>query len=123
MKNLHRAALPAVVFIMALLAAGPALAHSIAVWAEVAGGKVKVEATWSDGKPVKNARVVVKDADGKVVLTGRTDPKGKYEFAPPSKTDLTIRVVTGGHHEATASVKAADLTDAGSDHPKRDPSP
>ena len=107
-----------------LLALAPAaLAHSIALWAEVEGGKVRVEATWSDGKPVKNGRVEVKGPDGKLLLTGRTDPKGKFEFAPPVKTDLTIRVVTGGHHEATANVKAADLKDVRPDHPKGNPAP
>jgi hypothetical protein len=109
MKKMFRAALASVLFSSLLVPARLAFAHSIAVWAEVAGNKVKVEATWSDGKPAKNSRVEVKGADGKLLLAGRTNDKGRFEFAPPAKADLTIRVVAGGHHEATASVKAEDL--------------
>ena len=91
-----------------LLAASPAVAHDVAVWAEVVKGKVHVEAYFSDGSPVGDTPVAVADAAGKVLLNGRTNDKGVFDFVPPKKTDLTITVSAPGH-ESKATVKAADL--------------
>jgi nickel transport protein len=101
-------------FVLALLlaAAGTALAHDVAVWAEVVKGRVHVEAYFSDGEPVGDVPVQVSNAKGKVLLTGRTNAKGVFDFAPPEKTELTISVSAGQGHEATAHVKAEDLKDA-----------
>jgi nickel transport protein len=96
-------------FPFSLLWPGQALAHSMAVWAEVDGPIVRVEATWSDGSPVKNARVVVSTVDRKGIVTGRTDEKGKFSFTPPEQKDLTVKIVAGGSHEGTAKVSAEDL--------------
>lgn len=87
-----------------------ALAHGIAVWAEVKDGKIHVEAHYSDGKPVANGKVTV-SAGGKTVLTGKTDEKGDFDFAPPVRKALAVKVVAGGHHGATATVKEEDLED------------
>ncbi len=102
-------------FVLALLlaATGTALAHDVAVWAEVVKGRVHVEAYFSDGEPVGDAPVQVSDAKGKVLLTGRTNAKGVFDFAPPAKTDLTIKVSGGFGHDATATVKGEDLKDPG----------
>jgi uncharacterized protein YfaS (alpha-2-macroglobulin family) len=89
------------------------LAHDVAVWAEVVKGKVHVEAYFSDGSPVGDAPVEVTNAGGKVLLTGHTNAKGVFDFAPPAKTGLTISVAAGGGHTATAHVKAEDLEGGG----------
>ncbi len=98
-------------FVLALLLAvsGSLLAHDIAVWAEVMKGRVHVEVYFSDGSPVGDAPIEVSNAKGKVLLTGRTDAKGVFDFAPPERTALTITVSVGYGHEATAQVKAEDL--------------
>ena len=103
------------VFALALLltVSGTALAHDIAVWAEVVKGRVHVEAYFSDGSPVGDVPVEVLNADGKVLLTGHTNAKGVFDFTPPERTDLTISVSAGYGHTATAHVKAEDLNDAG----------
>ena len=90
-----------------------AFAHSMGVWAEVDGPLVRVEATWSDGSPVKNARVIVSTAEKKGIVTGRTDEKGKFSFTPPEQKELTVKIVAGGSHEGTAKVSAEDLKNAG----------
>lgn len=88
-----------------------AFAHDVAVWAEVVKGKVHVEAYFSDGSPVGDAPVEVTNAGGKVLLSGRTNAKGAFDFAPPVKAALTISVSAGAGHTATARVKAEDLGD------------
>lgn len=102
------------VFALTLLlgVSGTALAHDIAVWAEVVKGRVHVEAYFSDGSPVGDVPVEVANAEGKVLLSGHTNAKGVFDFAPPAKADLTISVSAGDGHTATAHVKAEDLKDA-----------
>ena len=103
------------VFAFALLLAvsGTAVAHDVAVWAEVVKGRVHVEAYFSDGSPVGDVPVEVLNANGKVLLTGHTNAKGVFDFAPPARTALTISVSAGEGHSATAHVKAEDLEDDG----------
>lgn len=98
-------------FVLALLfiVSGTALAHDIAVWAEVVKGKVHIEAYFSDGSPVGDVPVEVSNADGKVLLTGHTNAKGVFDFAPPAKVDLTITLSVGDGHNASARIKARDL--------------
>ena len=88
---------------------GTALAHDVAVWAEVVKGTVHVEAYFSDGSPVGDSPVRVTNGEGKVLLTGQTNAKGVFDFAPPAKTELTITVSAGGGHDASARIKAKDL--------------
>jgi nickel transport protein len=96
-----------------LAVSGTALAHDITVWAEVVKGQVHVEAHFTDGAPVGDVPVEVSNAKGKVLLTGRTNAKGVFDFAPPARTALTISVSAGHGHKATAHVKAEDLKDPG----------
>ena len=95
-----------------LAVSGTALAHDVAVWVEFAKGRVHVEAYFSDGSPVGDVPVEVSGADGKVLLSGHTNAKGVFDFAPPAKVDLTITVSAGAGHTATAHMKADDLKDA-----------
>ena len=95
-----------------LALSGTALAHDIAVWAEFAKGRVHVEAYFSDGSPAGDVPVEVSGADGKVLLSGHTNARGAFDFAPPAKIDLTITVSAGPGHTATAHLKAEDLKDA-----------
>ena len=92
-----------------LVLSGTAFAHDVSVWAEVVKGKVHVEAYFSDGSPVGDSPVKVTNAEGKVLLTGHTNAKGVFDFAPPAKTELTISVLVGGGHDSSARVKAKDL--------------
>ena len=103
------------VFVLALLlsVSWTALAHDIAVWAEVVKGRVHVEAYFSDGSPVGDTPVEVTTAGGKVLLSGKTNAKGAFDFAPPAKTALTISVSAGVGHTASAHVRAEDLEGGG----------
>ena len=92
-----------------LVLSGTAFAHDVSVWAEVVKGKVHVEAYFSDGSPVGDSPVRVTNAQGKVLLTGHTNARGVFDFAPPAKTELTITVLVGGGHDSSARIKAKDL--------------
>jgi hypothetical protein len=101
------------IFVLTVLlgVSGIALAHDVAVWAEVVKGRVHVEAYFSDGSPVGDVPVEVANAEGKVLLLGHTNAKGVFDFAPPARTALTISVSAGDGHTATTHVKAEDLKD------------
>ena len=99
--------------LLLLLLPGVAFAHDVAVWAEVVKGRVRVEAYFSDGSPVGDSPVKVTNDDGKVLVTGQTNAKGVFEFAPPAKTALTITVSAGGGHDTSAHIRAEDLEDRG----------
>lgn len=97
---------------LALLAGlGSALAHSIALWAEVRDNRVWVEAYDTEGNGIREARVLVKDPDGKLLLEGKTDAKGKFDFAPPNKNEMHLELILDEHHKSKATVRAEDLKD------------
>ena len=105
----HTARIALAVLALSLLVCGSALAHAISVWAEVhADGKVYVEGYTSDGKAVQDSKIVVKDADGKVVAEGKTDGEGKYSFTPPGKVPLTIELLPGLGHRGVFELTAED---------------
>jgi uncharacterized protein YfaS (alpha-2-macroglobulin family) len=95
------------------LAAAPAvvLAHDVALWAEVHDNRVWVEAYDTEGQPVPDAQVIVKDPDGKMLLEGKTDDKGKLDFAPPNKNEMLLELILDEHHKSKFTLKAEDLKD------------
>src|SRR5262245_15467292 len=75
-------------------------AHDVALWAEVHDNRVWVEAYDSEGQPVASAAVFVEDADGHRLLEGKTDEKGKFDFAPPNPNDMVLRLELDSHHKS-----------------------
>ena len=63
------------------MAAGSALAHGVVVWTERAGDKVLVEAHFTSGKGLADARVVVLDGQGRTAC-GR---RARQRIAGPEK--------------------------------------
>ena len=92
-----------------LACSGTAFAHDVAVWAEVVKGKIHVEAYFSDGSPVGDSPVRVTNAEGKILLTGRTNAKGVFDFVPPAKTELTITVLGTESYELSGFVITSTL--------------
>ena len=80
------------------LAAEPAWAHKVNVFAYVEGGKVFTESYFPDGRKVEGGTVGVRDASGAKLLEGKTDNQGLFSFPLPKKQDLTITLdATMGH--------------------------
>jgi hypothetical protein len=85
-------------------------AHALGVEARLRGGKIEVEAYYSDDTPAGDATVMVHDHAGRFVATGRTDERGKWQFPKPSPGPYTIVVDAGaGHRKSTTIVVPAVL--------------
>jgi len=85
-----------------------ALAHAVVLWAYVEDGRLYVEAFFSSGKKVKNAEVVVLDAEGKQLLSGKTNDQGLVDFPAPPRQALTIKLELSHGHQAEFKIKPED---------------
>ena len=94
----------------------PALAHRVNIFAWTEGPQVAVKCGFSGGNSVRNGEVTVYDAaDGRVLLTGRTDTEGLFRFAIPPKGrehGLRIRINAGEGHQNEWLLEAAELVSA-----------
>ena len=97
------------VFGLLCTGAGAAQAHGVVVWAEVAGPEVLVEAHYTSGTKLSDARVEVLDAGGRILITGQTDSQGRFAFRPPRAEDLVVEVRDRGDHRGRFEIKAAEI--------------
>jgi nickel transport protein len=103
-------------FLTAIILIGsnaPALAHKVMIFAWVEGDTVFTESKFSGGKKAINAPVVIFDKDGKKLLEGKTDNKGKFSFKIPKVTDLRIVVNAAMGHKAEWTVPESEIREAG----------
>ncbi len=91
----------AAIMVTALIA-GAAWAHDVVVWAEVAEGRLMVEAYYTDGRTPQDAPVTVQDVDGQILAQGVTDAAGRFSTPLPGDLPLVIRVDAGHGHGASA---------------------
>lgn len=98
-----------------LLAASPAFAHRVNIFAFVDGDAVQVECSFSRSQKVRFGEVTASDAvTGEVVFSGKTDDKGIMRFSPPqsllrSGHDMLLSLNAGEGHKNTWSVSAKEL--------------
>ncbi|RJR41704.1 MAG: hypothetical protein C4567_08500 [Deltaproteobacteria bacterium] len=91
----------------------PALAHRVLVFAHATGDTIHTESKFVPDSPVRQGRVQVSDQKtGQVLVSGKTDEKGKFSFKIPSdaaaqKMDLKIVVAAGQGHQGEWLLKAA----------------
>ncbi|BDD86471.1 hypothetical protein [Desulfofustis limnaeus] len=87
-----------------LAAAQPATAHKVNLFALVENGTINGTATFSGGRPAKQAQITVIDSNsGAVVREGRTDEHGAFSLPLPQQAaelqgDLVIVVSAGDGH-------------------------
>lgn len=105
----------------------PALAHRVNIFAWTEGPQVAVKCGFSGGNSVRNGEVTVYDAaDGRVLLTGRTDTEGLFRFDIPPKGrehGLRIRINAGEGHQNEWLLEAAELASAPAADPAVIPAP
>ncbi len=77
--------------IVFLLLATPGLAHKVNIFAYVADDVVYTESYFPDGSPVKNGQVEVRQGE-QLLVTGKTDSDGYFNFPQPSGSELKIIV-------------------------------
>ena len=71
-----------------------------------APGNLEGVVTNDAGESVKDAKVILKDADGNEVASAQTDANGKYQFNEQKAGSYTVAVEAGTAHEA----KSVDAT-------------
>jgi len=92
---------------------GSALAHKVMIFAWIEGDTVFTESKFSGGKKVIHAPVVIFDKNGKKLLEGKTDNKGKFSFKIPKVTDLRIVLNAAMGHKAEWTVPESEIRESG----------
>lgn len=105
---------------LVMLAARPAEAHRVNIFAWVDGEQIHVDCAFSRGNKVRGGRIEARAAvSGELLASGRTDTDGVFIFPVPeqaraAKLDLRVYVDAGEGHKASWLLKAADFSPAGS---------
>lgn len=82
--------------------AGPAHAHSLHVFAYMDGGQLKGEGAYSDGSAAAQARIMVRDADGKDAGSSKTDSEGAFALKlGPGRAPFLVEIDDGAGHRGT----------------------
>ena len=102
----------AVAVLCSFVALPAAHAHKVTVFAWAEGDRVFTESKFSGGKMVKAGKVAVFDSGGTLLLEGRTDENGAFDFKVPSITDLKIVLTAGMGHQNSWQLSAAELSGA-----------
>ncbi|WP_461210560.1 cobalamin biosynthesis protein CbiL [Desulfocurvus sp. DL9XJH121] len=95
-----------------LLLASPASAHRANIFAWEEGGQIKMECSFSGGKPAKNAPISVEDAaTDKELLVVETNGQGEASFPVPeaaraARLDLRLVLHAGEGHQGEWVIKA-----------------
>ncbi|RUM88680.1 MAG: hypothetical protein DSZ25_01785 [Thermovibrio sp.] len=86
----------------------------MSAFVDVDGNNVSLVSYFSDGTPAKNAKVTVYDSNGKVVLMGKTDKEGEFDFKieKPGKYKVVVNAELG--HRAVTTFQIGNLTNENS---------
>ena len=95
--------------VLSLLAAGPALAHKVNVFATVNAGVIEGECYLSGGGRLKECLVEFYGPSGEKLGETRTNADGLFRFEPTVRTDHRIVLDTGHGHRAEYTVSADEL--------------
>ena len=98
-----------VLIILGPIWAGTASAHKVNLFAYVEAGTVYVESYFPDGTAVEDGKVLVYDSQDNLVLEGRTDKEGLFNFPVPKIDDLTIVIEASMGHRNTFKLKKAEV--------------
>lgn len=118
LQNAHlRAALLACLLLG--LAATPALAHKVNVFAYAEGGQVHARGYFNDGRPTVGATIEVHDEAGRLLLSGQTNDAGEFSFpVPKAAGSLKLVLVASMGHRNEYQLAASELP-----QPAKRPSP
>jgi nickel transport protein len=103
-----------------LLGTSRAEAHALFIKVEPATDPVKVLAYYEEDIPAESADVTVTDADGNVVVSGKTNDRGEWAFERPTKPGTyTVTVKQTGHRakDVFTVAEAAEGAGAEADQP------
>ena len=88
-----------VAFLVVAIAPARASAHDLRAKVKLPGNTVVVEAGFDDDTPAEGAKVVITNASGIEIASGKTDEKGVYNLPklPPGKYVATVESL--GHRD------------------------
>jgi len=92
-----------------LIAAAPASAHRVNIFAWVEGDTVFVECKYPDGTKVHEGVIRVLDSAGKELLKGKTNDKGEFSFKVSNIDDLKVVLEAGMCPRAEWPISKQDL--------------
>lgn len=91
------------------LLSAPALAHNVVIFAWVEGDTVFTESKFKGGKKVINGDISVFDAQGKLLLNGKTNDQGEFAFKIPARTAIKIVLQAGMGHRGEWTIAAEEF--------------
>lgn len=94
-------------FLLLALAAGPASAHKLKVYAFVTGRSIEGSVYFAGGSAAPGASVQIKDASGQTLAELAPDADGRFNYRAPSPSDITIVASSPDGHRATWQVAAS----------------
>ena len=92
-----------------LVAAGPASAHRLKVFASAIGSSIEGEAYFVGSGPAAGVDVTLRDKADKVLQSGKTGPDGKFALKATGTGDITVTVDAEDGHVARFTVAASEL--------------
>ena len=92
-----------------LVAAGPASAHRLKVFASAIGSSIEGEAYFVGSGPAAGVDVTLRDTADKVLQSGKTGPDGKFALKATGTGDITVTVDAEDGHVARFTVAASEL--------------
>lgn len=113
MKNKLKFLLKNICVFLLILTIGSVSASGHDIYIDVVEQMVTVKASYSDGKSVENADIIVYKANGDIYFSGITDDQGKYTFEIQdgvNSEELTVEVEQTGH-KATAVIVTQSTRD------------
>lgn len=125
----HALGVAAAVVALLLLAAPQAMAHRANIFAWEDGGNIRVECSFSGGKPAMHAPVTVTDAaSGEELAKFKTDGEGMGAFPIPDKAranrlDLRLELMAGEGHRGEWIITADEYLGAAPDASSTDAAP
>jgi nickel transport protein len=99
------------IVILAIIPAGPAVAHKVILFAWVEDGMIHTESSFGSKRKAQNCTITVVDETGQVVHTGQTDLEGNHSFAIPENrdSDLILTLDAGIGHQAQWKISKKEL--------------
>lgn len=101
----------AIAAVLVLVAASPALAHKMKVFASATGAAISGYVYFNGDSRAIATKVSVVGADGSTVFEGLTDDTGQFSFPATRRMDHVISVDGNDGHVASFTITAAELPD------------
>ena len=98
-----------IVFVFLVVSVYPCFAHKVSLFAYSESGRVYTESYFPDGSPVIDGDILVYDSKGNLLVKGKTNKKGLYDFKIHKYDNLKIVLNASMGHRAEFTINKDDL--------------